>query len=77
VVALWRGGELVERHIGEEPLHQGDAFLVQGLWRKIRLLHEQPGLLVISVDEYMRAVLKAAREGDLTLKLLEPATESR
>jgi di/tricarboxylate transporter len=51
VLALWRGGEPVERYIAEEPLRQGDAFLVQGLWRKIRLLRDQPGLLVISEDE--------------------------
>jgi di/tricarboxylate transporter len=51
VLALWRGGEPVERHIGEEPLRQGDAFLVQGPWRKIRLLRNEPGLLVISEDE--------------------------
>jgi di/tricarboxylate transporter len=51
VLALWRGGEPVERHIAEEPLRQGDAFLVQGPWRKIRLLRDQPGLLVISEDE--------------------------
>jgi len=51
VLALWRGGEPVERHISHEPLRQGDAFLVQGPWRKIRLLRDQPGLLVISEDE--------------------------
>ncbi len=51
VLALWRGGEPVERYISEEPLRQGDAFLVQGPWAKIRLLHDQPGLLVLSEDE--------------------------
>jgi len=51
VLALWRGGEPVERYISEEPLRQGDAFLVQGPWPKIRLLRDQPGLLVISEDE--------------------------
>jgi di/tricarboxylate transporter len=51
VLALWRGGEPVERLISDEPLRQGDAFLVQGPWRKIRLLHRQPGLLVLSEDE--------------------------
>jgi len=51
VLALWRGGEPVERYISDEPLRLGDAFLVQGLWRKIRLLRDQPGLLVISEDE--------------------------
>jgi len=51
VLALWRGGEPVERYISDEPLRLGDAFLVQGPWRKIRLLRNQPGLLVISKDE--------------------------
>ena len=51
VLALWRGGEPVERHIGDEPLRQGDAFLVQGPWNKIHLLRDQPGLLVISEDK--------------------------
>ena len=51
VLALWRGGEPIERYISEEPLRPGDAFLVQGPWPKIRLLHQQPGLLVISEDE--------------------------
>jgi di/tricarboxylate transporter len=51
VLALWRGGEPVERHLGDEPLRQGDAFLVQGPWRKIRLLRDQPGFLVISEAE--------------------------
>lgn len=51
VLALWRGGEPIERLISEEPLRQGDAFLVQGPWPKIRLLRDQPGLLVISEDE--------------------------
>ena len=51
VLALWRGGEAVERYIGDEPLHLGDAFLVQGPWRNIRLLRDQPGLLLISEYE--------------------------
>ena len=60
VLALWRGGEPVERYIGDEPLRLGDAFLVQGPWRKIRLLHDQPGLLVISEDEEIpRRIRKA------------------
>jgi di/tricarboxylate transporter len=32
-------------------LRQGDAFLVQGPWSKIRLLHNERGLLVISEDK--------------------------
>jgi di/tricarboxylate transporter len=48
VIALWRGGEAVELDISDEPLRQGDAFLVQGPWRAIRLLSQQPGLLLLS-----------------------------
>jgi di/tricarboxylate transporter len=51
VLALWREGEPMEAYISDEPLRQGDAFLVQGQWRNIRLLRDQPGLLVISEDE--------------------------
>ena len=51
VLALWRGGKALERFIGNEPLHRGDAFLVQGPWSKIGLLHRQPGLLVLSEDK--------------------------
>ena len=51
VIALWRGGDAIERNISDEPLRQGDAFLVQGAWRKIRLLREQPGLLLLSEHE--------------------------
>jgi di/tricarboxylate transporter len=51
VVALWRGGDAIERDISDEPLRQGDAFLVQGTWRKILLLREQPGLLLLSEHE--------------------------
>ncbi len=51
VLALWRGGEPLERRIADEALRPGDAFLVQGPWGKIRLLHRQPGLLLLSEDE--------------------------
>jgi len=51
VIALWRGGEPLERYLSDEPLRLGDAFLVQGPWRKIRLLRDQPGFLVISEHE--------------------------
>ena len=51
VIALWRGGEAIERSISDEPLRQGDSFLVQGEWPKIRLLREQPGLLLLSEHE--------------------------
>jgi len=48
VLALWRGGDTIERNLGDEPLRRGDAFLVQGAWSKIRLLRQEPGLLLLS-----------------------------
>jgi di/tricarboxylate transporter len=61
VLALWRGGNSVERDIGDEPLRAGDAFLVQGPWRRIRLLRDDPDLLVLSeAEEIPRRTRKAA-----------------
>jgi di/tricarboxylate transporter len=51
VVALWRGGDAIEWNISDEPLRQGDAFLVQGTWLNIRLLRQQPGFLLLSEHE--------------------------
>jgi len=60
VIALWRGGDAIERNISDEPLRRGDAFLVQGTWRRIRLLREQPGLLLLSeYEEIPRRTRKA------------------
>ena len=50
-LALWRGGEPVERGIADEQLKLGDALLVFGPWRQIRLLRAEPGLLVLGDDE--------------------------
>ena len=47
VLALWRGGEPVERDIAGEPLRMGDVLLVQGAWARIRLLRREPGLIVL------------------------------
>ena len=47
VLALWRGGEPVERDIAGEPLRMGDVLLVQGTWTRIRLLRREPGLIVL------------------------------
>jgi di/tricarboxylate transporter len=47
VLALWRGGEPIERDIAGEPLHMGDVLLVQGSWARIRLLTREPGLIVL------------------------------
>ena len=75
VLALWRGGEPVERHIGDEPIRLGDAFLVQGPWRKIRLLRDQPGLLVISEDkEIPRRIRKAPWAIAILLVMLATVT---
>ncbi len=47
VLALWRGGEPVERDIAGEPLRMGDVLLVQGAWARIGLLRREPGLIVL------------------------------
>jgi di/tricarboxylate transporter len=71
VLALWRGGEPVERSIGDEPLRLGDAFLVQGPWRKIGLLRDQPGLLLISeYDDVPHRTGKAASAIIILLAML-------
>lgn len=51
VLALWRGGGAVERGIADEPLRMGDALLIQGSWRHLRLLAREPGLIVLLADE--------------------------
>jgi di/tricarboxylate transporter len=51
VLALWRGGEAIERHIADEPLRMGDVLLVQGSWGRFRLLRSEPDLIVLLGDE--------------------------
>jgi di/tricarboxylate transporter len=71
VLALWRAGEPVERSIGDEPLRVGDAFLVMGPWANIRLLSNQPGLLLISEHERVpQRTQRAARAIAIALGML-------
>ncbi len=51
VLALWRGAKAIERNIADEPLRMGDVLLVQGPWRRIRLLRSEPDLIVLLGDE--------------------------
>jgi di/tricarboxylate transporter len=51
VLALWRGGEAIERHIADEQLRMGDVLLVQGSWRRFQLLRREAGLIVLLGDE--------------------------
>jgi di/tricarboxylate transporter len=51
VLALWRGGQPVEREIAAEPLQMGDVLLVQGSWSRIRVLRREPALIVLLGDE--------------------------
>jgi di/tricarboxylate transporter len=60
VLAIWRGGEPIERNIGDIPLSMGDVLLVQAPWRRIRLLRRDPGLIVLlGDDEVPRRTRKA------------------
>lgn len=51
VLALWRGGEPIEREIAAEPLRMGDVLLVQGSWSRIGLLRREAALIVLFGDE--------------------------
>jgi len=60
VLALWRGGEPIERNLGDMPLRMGDVLLVQGSWRRMRLLRRDPKLIVLMEEnEVPRRTRKA------------------
>jgi di/tricarboxylate transporter len=60
VLALWRGREPIERNLGDVPLRVGDVLLVQGSWRRIRLLRRDPELIVLlGENEVPRRTRKA------------------
>lgn len=67
VLALWRGGEPIERDISGEPLKMGDVLLVQGSWGRIRLLMREPGLIVLFGDE---AVARRTRKAPWAIGIL-------
>ncbi len=67
VLALWRGAKPIERDIPDEPLRMGDALLVQGAWRQIRLLQREPGLIVLLGDE---AVPRRTRKAPSAVAIL-------
>jgi len=67
VLALWRGGEAIERDIASEPLKMGDVLLVQGSWRRFRLLRSESGLIVLLGDE---AVPRRTEKAPLAVAIL-------
>jgi di/tricarboxylate transporter len=67
VLALWRGGEPIERDISDHSLRMGDVLLVQGAWRQIRLLQREPGLIVLLADE---AVPRRTQKGPWAVVIL-------
>ena len=48
VLAIWRRGKPVHRDLAHRRLRFGDALLVQGPWRRIRLLGTSPDYTVLS-----------------------------
>ncbi len=49
VLALWRAGEAFQQEaLRELPLRFGDAMLVYGPWRRLRLLADDPDILVLT-----------------------------
>jgi di/tricarboxylate transporter len=67
VLALWRGGEPVERDIADEPLRMGDVLLVEGSWGHIRVLMREPALIVLVGDE---AVARRTRKAPVAIAIL-------
>lgn len=48
VLAIVRGDEIIMNEIGVTKLQQGDAIIMQGEWRKFRLLAEKMGIAFLS-----------------------------
>lgn len=48
VLAIWRGGQAIHGGLADTPLQLGDALLLQGPWRKIRLFATRPYFVVLS-----------------------------
>jgi di/tricarboxylate transporter len=67
VLALWRGGEPIERDIAGEPLRMGDVLLVEGSWVRIRVLMREPALIVLVGDE---AVARRTRKAPFAIAIL-------
>ncbi len=49
-LALWRAGHTIRAGLGELPLQVGDALLIQGTHERIRLLRNEPALIVLEED---------------------------
>jgi di/tricarboxylate transporter len=67
VLALWRGGQPIEREIATEPLRMGDVMLVQGSWSRIALLRREPALIVLFGEE---ALPRRTRKAPIALAIL-------
>lgn len=50
VVAIWRSNQPIHTDLANLSLQTGDALLVQGTARRIRLLHEDPDLVLLEED---------------------------
>jgi len=48
VLSIWRRGRALDGHLARRPLRLGDALLIQGSWRRIRLLGANPDFVVLT-----------------------------
>jgi len=48
VLSIWRRGHPLHGNLAQRALRLGDAFLVQGSWRRIRLLGANPDFVVLT-----------------------------
>lgn len=63
-MAIYRQGEIYRSHIDEFPLQVGDAILIHGTWKRLRMLQEDGALLFITpVDVELMRPEKAALAG--------------
>ncbi len=63
-MAIYRQGEIYRSHIDEVPLQVGDAILLHGTWRRLKMLQEEgPLLFTTPVDVELMRPEKAALAG--------------
>jgi di/tricarboxylate transporter len=61
VLAIWRGDRPLLDELGERPLQFGDALLVQGTAERLRVLRDEPELIVLAGDEELPPPRQAAK----------------
>jgi di/tricarboxylate transporter len=48
VVAVWQEGKAIRKHVGDVPLHAGDALLIVGPTERLAQLQQNPALILVT-----------------------------